>query len=549
MGAALALSVPYALLVVGGADPHVSLDDSFITLVYARNLAETGSWFYNAGDPAVDGFTSFLDVVVKAAAIRVWPGSSYPASVIVSRVYLVALLGTCVWAALQLSRAQGRRATWVCGGAALLFASSWDVAGGVASELESPLYVWLGVASVMWLPLRDGAGLARRVGWALCVTALPLARPEGLAIAALLLGTYAWLRFRSGGFGRALAMPAVCVLLLGGYYLWRIETFGFWAPNTYFAKTSASRLNEISDGVRFVSGYAQRSLFDAVKLLGLAAAPLWLLRRSEASTPERLRFALIAGVAWASVAIVIYSGGDSYLESKRLLMLPMTLALLLPFALLRDAAPRVRGIGIAALAIAGIAFVPWGLGRAAESARALRAGEPVLFKFPTDCARDLCQRLAALAPDGSLAHSDFQLVKFFAPDQRVIDLEGLNDRAIAHRPQHSPVLYGKFSQQLGIDTNAEIYVFGSRRWTATPMARLPLRRVLTETDLLWRYTGFGVSDEWPDQEKLTPAQIDALVDAYRPASMRGCDAWFNFLIRKDVARGTTRQGVMIGPSG
>ena len=48
----------------------INIDDAFITLVYSRHLADSGLFYWNAGDGNLDGFTSLLDMVIKAVMIR-----------------------------------------------------------------------------------------------------------------------------------------------------------------------------------------------------------------------------------------------------------------------------------------------------------------------------------------------------------------------------------------------------------------------------------------------------------------------------------------------
>ena len=48
-----------------------NLDDAFITLVYARHLIEGHGFSWNLLDGRVDGFTSLLDVLIKAVGLGV----------------------------------------------------------------------------------------------------------------------------------------------------------------------------------------------------------------------------------------------------------------------------------------------------------------------------------------------------------------------------------------------------------------------------------------------------------------------------------------------
>jgi hypothetical protein len=226
----------------------------------------------------------------------------------------------------------------------------------------------------------------------------------------------------------------------------------------------------------------------------------------------------------------------------------MLIVLGLPFLLLSHADARVRRGALTGLALVAVVTIPSGLHKAYRALVASRSGESIVFRFPVDCVARVSRALVALAPDGRIAQSDFQLVKYFVGDHPVVDLHGLNDVRIAHEPWGDRVTFGKFSQANGIRTNAEIYVYGNRLWSERPMAAHPLREILEDARLHWQFVGYGRGPEWPEREQVTSEEIEALVAAYRPASLRACGAFFNFLIRRDVAERASASGVMIGPS-
>jgi hypothetical protein len=545
--ASTAVAIPYAVAVAAQTDPQLNLDDSFITLVYANNFAASGAFYYNAGEGAIDGFTSLLDVLVKAFASRLADGDAYRAGVVVNRLYAVALLSACsAWVYRTTRRSDSWRLA-ACVVAPWLIASSWDFAESVATELESPLFAALAVLAIggLRLPGRSRA-VSLEFAWGALVVLLPLARPEGLVLALILLGAHAMCRRADGEPGWLL--PAVCGLTLAAYYAWRIAEFGHWAPNTYYAKSSESRWLEIKDGIGFVVSYGSHSLIDSCKLVALIGAPFLLRVPGWSSPSARRRFGWMVVCALAAVASVVVSGGDSYPQARRLLLVPMTLVLLLPFALLSHGSGRVRAGALAALVVLFVSTVPSSVQEAARYASGIRAGEPLLFRFPVDCVADLTQRLVAIAPKGRIAQSDFQMVKYFAGgDYPVVDLHGLNDHDLAHEAFDERITFGKFSQAGGIRANAEIYVYGYRAWNDEPMAAHSLRSVLTDRDLHWQFTGYGHGTQWPQREQVTPEQAEALVAAYRPATLRACETYFNFLVRRDIAR-SLPPDVMLGSS-
>ena len=71
--AALGLLVPFVMLALAGArgwEISFPVDDAWIHLTFARNLARFGDWAYFPGDPVTAGSTSPLFTLLEAAAFR-----------------------------------------------------------------------------------------------------------------------------------------------------------------------------------------------------------------------------------------------------------------------------------------------------------------------------------------------------------------------------------------------------------------------------------------------------------------------------------------------
>ena len=305
-------------------EPGENLDDAFILLVYAKHLAQGGPLYYNLAQGRLDGFTSPLDLFIKALVIRLFPGDPVLDIWVVSLGYYLAVVVSLFGLAGRAARRCGRAVGGVPLLVAAIGASSQSLAAGSQFLLETPLYtllgVWAGYYFLVDSPPRSWPALLAFAG---LLAALPLARPEGLVVAAACLFGFFIIQRRRLGWLRLCAPAVGFALAVGAYYVWRLRYFGFWAPNTYYAKTSASRLNELKDGLRYLWSYTFSSGLPVMLWLFLSPALLPRLPTAEL----RQRYGALCAVMLAALLAVIYGGGDCY-PGGRFLALPVTLSTL-----------------------------------------------------------------------------------------------------------------------------------------------------------------------------------------------------------------------------
>ena len=323
LGLLLVVVVLVALWRFAVLAPGSTLDDAFILLVYARHLVASGQLYYDLAAGPLDGFTSPLDLLLKSALIRLFPGDPlHDIWLLTIGFYLAVVLSVLgfAWRAVRQQAGQGGGRLVIVMG--LLAASCQSLATGSQFLLETPLYTLLGVWAGYYflVDLPPQSELARLM-FGLVLVALPLARPEGLVVAGVcLMGFAVEQRWRPA----QLLTPAL-VLGLGVavYYAWRCRYFGYWAPNSYYAKTSASRLHEIRDGLRYVGSYALSPALPV--MVWMVVCPLLL--RYFPTAALRRRYGALCAVMLAALGTVIYGGGDCY-GGGRFLALPVTLSLL-----------------------------------------------------------------------------------------------------------------------------------------------------------------------------------------------------------------------------
>ena len=212
-------------------------DDAFIVLVYAKHLLQGDGLVWNVGDGPVEGFTSPLDLLLKLGLSAVWSDSALSAAFWASVVLHV----SCALAVLLILWRRhddfGLRAGAVV--VAACVASSPALAFGSSFFLETPLFVLAAVACVAASTSETLRYPRARV--ALCVSCLllALARPEGIALMLLLIGLVGW-RHRAELGKRSCLWLAVAPSVCGALLVARRSYFGYWAPNTYYAKSSGS---------------------------------------------------------------------------------------------------------------------------------------------------------------------------------------------------------------------------------------------------------------------------------------------------------------------
>jgi hypothetical protein len=508
-----------------------NLDDAFITLVYARHLFEDHALYWNLQDGHIDGFTSLLHVLILAAA---WPFADDP--VVLARelsLWVHLLGGIACLAILSGIGTDSGRAIAAAGLAALALSLHPAPAHGASFLLESPIFVLLALGGAA-LPLRIDLvthALARRA-WMVVLVLLCLVRPEGQAIAVLLAAVHAGIAPREADRRRWEPLIAIGTTLVI-YYAWHWLYFDALLPNTYYAKSSASRSLEIAEGAAYLHAFATaQGLLGwlTLALPGLVLLPLFM---TWPTATGRARHVGVAMAALGALLMVIWEGGDSY-DGGRFLAVPTALGLV-GCAHLVSNGPTLarRGAWVVLGALAILAAVQQ-LGAFA------RGGSGSVISTSIDdyaCERQAARELARVALGSEVMQTDWQRLLFFEDELHVIDLHGLNDREIARLSWSGPVRYGKFSYDQALEVGAPVWIYGYRLTSDVPMAAVPIDQLLRNPQVFEHFVGYGA-----------PAEVvDGIAAAYVPASFPVCGKFFNVLVRRDHAESFVRQGVLVGP--
>jgi arabinofuranosyltransferase len=513
-----------------------NIDDAFILLVYLRHLRDSGSVYYNVGGGHVDGFTSTLDFLVKTA-IATGTGAD-PLAVVWSTTlfFHLAVVVAAYVLAVRICRSVGHRQaiTLVISITyATLLAASSPLADGSAFLLETPLYVLLCLAGVSFL-LLDFTKIRWWRGMLITtVLATSLARPEGIPIGGAICILALVLNRERISRTDVLVIAGAVLTFLVAYHAARVVYFGYWAPNTYYAKLSSSRLNEIRDGLDYVERFWRSP--QGIELVVFSIAPVACILGPWRSSRLRVACFAVWAIAVLALGVVVYSGGDGY-DGGRFLAAPVALAG-------TGALVAVVGMGTRT-AIGGLVLVAALASLELMNVARGRTASSIWYQITHDippsseswvCDREIARRLEQVSQGGVIAQSDYQRLKYFSDHSRVLDLTGINNREIAHREDSRQVLWGKTDFHEAVKLRPELLIFGYRYFQETPMTSYPLRDVVSDLELSERYFGPGVP----------PNEADAVSAVYAAASFPACWGYFNFLVRRDLAARAVQVGLIV----
>jgi len=417
--AALRLAWALALLLAAAHVWRYSsfvLDDTYISLRYARNLVDGHGLVFNPGE-RVEGYTNFSFVLWSA----LWLKLGLDPILGMKLLLVAAALWTLAMAA-ELERALAPRARHLL--APLLLLPLEMFVYWSFCTMEAMLFAAL-LATGLVLALAESRERRRR-GAAPVFVLLALTRPEGVFAFALVSGVFLLLdlaRDRDAApLRRALANGVVFGLLYGAYFLWRYLYYGSLLPNTYYAKVTG-------DEAQFLTGVKNlREFLWAFPLTGLLLAlpALFALRRFRGEPVARHGVVAVYLVAVAYAAYVVAIGGDFMPFFRFFVPLLPLYAALLGWALQQSGllqSERGAWAGFALWALwVGCSFTTEQPYRAFVAHRTALVGIAGGEYFKT-----------RLEPDDLIAVNTAGSLPYYA-ERPTLDMLGLTDATIARRP-------------------------------------------------------------------------------------------------------------------
>lgn len=228
-----------------------TIDDTFISLRYARNFARgAGIVFNTVAERPVEGYTNFLWVVMETPLFLLGLSDS---AILHGVKILGILFGLGSMIAVKrlgdhvgLSPASGPAAALIA--CSIPYFAFWSVGG-----LETSAYVFFSLAAVSRF-LSECNGGKKHIGAYALLLGMALTRPEGLFFTAAMLPAmmaFEALGCRTQGFGilgslRRSHSGLVCfALFYGAYFAWRWNFYGYPFPNTFYAKSGSISVAQI----------------------------------------------------------------------------------------------------------------------------------------------------------------------------------------------------------------------------------------------------------------------------------------------------------------
>lgn len=321
--AAAALAGAFAAALVYSRAIYAPCDDTYIYLVYVKNLLAGNGLTFNG--MKVQGFTS----VGWTALIALF--SWLPLSLPHLANTLSAVSGLAVMVVAYIVATRMGLPRWRALAVPAMLAATWDFAFYMGDGLETLFFG----ATLLWTLSYAVRDQLRSRSLPAALATMILARPEGILIAALMIAYYAW-QLRSiraaaicAAWTAAILLPVIMGLRL--YY-------GAWLPNTYHAKAGAG-LSNVHWGVTYVRNFAMGQWL----VLGLfVSAVLWRARRLIG------RDVLFLAVIVALVADTLTRGGDNMVGARALLPVLPVIYLLIASAYRKvPAALYAGGVAIA----------------------------------------------------------------------------------------------------------------------------------------------------------------------------------------------------------
>lgn len=467
---------PTLLLLLGLAwFPKWTLDDAYILMRYARNLADHGALAFNVGSPPVEGYTGVLLPLLLAGSARLGLSPPVAAPFIGAVSFVVTLL-----ALITLLERWRLRTPIVAAAAALLVSYPifyTHALGGLETMVFAALLLGAVVAfdaaeSRSASAIRDeyvsGHGPAEpgpstkpmtpHVRLAVVLFLLALARPEGSLFAATAMVMMILLTARREesrpAMGRLFLVYGLgLVLPLAVYHLARWGYYGSLLPNPFYVKTiglagSVRGASSALDLFTFVRRFLAVPIL-AVSLLALPRLAGWRhagsrpqrsesLSRSERATPSMTDASIPLLTAFglpSLVTAVVYLGSNLTMNVSHRFFAPFLPLLLLGLAwlsstLLANGTPRRMGTRVSAGAL-GLLLIQLTYNvrtLATHEADAARAYRTLLEDEHIPAG----QFLRRVVPEDEwiLVHIDAGAIPYYA-ERATIDFGGLNDRFLA----------------------------------------------------------------------------------------------------------------------
>lgn len=296
---------------VNGRQPF-GIDDAHIFINYASNLSGGDGLIYSSGIPKVEGFTSFLWVIILAVMIKL--GGTEPHFLIIS-ITILSISQYYYLRILSYDRSGKVKILPLVLYSILLFSSIAYLSWTTITLMDVALYGWLISAFlfVLLVPKQNG-----EFRFNLAILALFVSfwiRPEAIVIGfvSVTLILLTWGKVLS--LQRKILLGLTLFISVSSLTLFRVIYFGELLPNTFYAKVSPSFREDFKFGIKYLAEFISIIPVHFFLAFGIVFASIYVI-----SFDKNRRFSILSpkGVFLLTVfltvqmSIPVITGGDHF---------------------------------------------------------------------------------------------------------------------------------------------------------------------------------------------------------------------------------------------
>jgi hypothetical protein len=424
-----------------------ALDDAYIHMAVARNLAESGTWGIRPGE-FVSASSSLAWTAILATTFSVFGVYDYSAALLACAMGLV-----CLWTVYRIARREHWPEYWIAG-ILLAFVGVLPLASMMLLGMEHTLHTWVTIvilyAAADLLVEEPTHDAHPRTAWTLVLLSplMTSVRYEGLFLAFVVCVCF----ILRGRWRLSLMTGSMAWLPIVVFGLYSRAQGGFFFPNSVLRKGSTPSIDnvrllaEMLSGLRAVHGlFAVQALFSLV--VALLVVWLWLdsgkglpsteFSPRESRTLARSRWLVILLLPTICLHMMLagtwhFFRYESYLVGAAIVTLGSLTAPLLPQTLpafSRRAVKEWPRVWLPATLLIVLLLLP-NLERALTAAWVSLRGSKGIFMQQVQMARFV----RTYYPHNTIALNDIGAVCYYT-DAPVLDLWGIasNDALILHR--------------------------------------------------------------------------------------------------------------------
>jgi arabinofuranosyltransferase len=294
-------------------DPLYGIDDANIYFVYMRNLARGNGFVYNVGGEHVEGYTSFLWVLL--GSIFYIFTSKPEISLMLFNVFLLTLTiwRACLFVDYYLS---DRRmiSPYTLLLSSFIFLVPGYVQWTTITIMETGL--WSCLLVFLFLGILQNYMLGKRGSFAtnFFLVLLLITRPEGYLWGGVAIAIQFFLLYnKTRSFKIALKPTLISLLVfsasIGALTTFRMIYFGYPYPNTYYAKISSDYYTNFKGGNDYVNLFLSYCRLHIVLPIIATIMSIFALLRSKKNAIILFAFPVIIILVYL---IPFYTGGDHF---------------------------------------------------------------------------------------------------------------------------------------------------------------------------------------------------------------------------------------------